>query len=207
MTMASLCIGAVMVIGATIVVLQAFDQPFADLRWGVDAGTVYQFQISAWGNALGGIAPVPEILSLDGSIINVTVIYLPVLSGLSVVSFVDRVVEVEKVNCTHSDGSLLGSFSATQIVTAVSGCLLPNGSWPLLDSLLPDETPSWTTEAEFYASSVHSDYFRMKYMWYGWVDDRGGWSGNASLTTGFPYEMLWWYSHLTETVYIKLVQI
>jgi hypothetical protein len=207
MIVASLCIGAVIVIGANIVVLQTRDQPFPDLSWGVDARTVYQFQVSTWGNALGGGIPVLEILSLSGSIINVTVTCLPILSGLSVVSFLENVVELEKVNCTYSDGILLPSFSTTQIVAALSGCLLPNGSGALPDSLLPDETPGWTPEAEFYASSGHTDYFRMMYVWFGGVDDEGGWTGNSSLVTGVPYEVLWWYSHGPETVYMQLTSV
>lgn len=200
---ATLALILIVTLGITL----ARSPPYERLRWEVEVGIIFQFEVTSWGNALGGIAPVPEILSLNGSIINVTVSNLPVLSGLSVVSFVDRVVEVEKVNCTFSDGSLLPSFTNTQIVAALSGSLLPNGSWFLLDSLLPDETPSWTPEAEFYASSVHADHFRMKYIWCGWVDDAGGWTGNSSLVTGVPYEVLWWYSHGPQTLYIQLTRV
>ncbi|TFF96752.1 hypothetical protein EU546_00780 [Candidatus Thorarchaeota archaeon] len=118
-----------------------------------------------------------------------------------------RFIHHQKARCVFSNDDPLPAYSEGQIVAAVSGCLLPTGSWSVLDSLFPDETPSWTPDSEFLAGRLHSDHFTVEYVWCGWVDDWGGWTGDSSLEGGFPYEILWYYAHGPETLYLEMTLV
>lgn len=181
-----------------------------DLYWHIDINDTLQFEIKSWGNSsLGALSPreVNEILNLNGSIILARVTSLPLLEGLlDSNGFLDHIVLVTKVTCTFLNGTEFPNEIETILCSTISGCILPLGSWSAIESLFPQDVPSWRPNEEHLATRLSDDHFNIEWVWFGTFDSSGGWFGNVSLTTGIPNQILWRYTH-SSTVFIELTLI
>ncbi|UCE10262.1 MAG: hypothetical protein JSW61_15025 [Candidatus Thorarchaeota archaeon] len=178
-----------------------------DFNWHVEIDDTFQFEFESWGNSsLGALSPleVREILNLNGTIILARVTNLPPLVGpIDSSKFLDRILLETKINCTFVNGTYLMQEIETILCSAISGCILPLGSWSVIESLFPQDVPSWRPNEEHIATRLFEDHLHIEWVWFGSFDSSGGWSGNVSLTTGTPNQVMWRYTH-SGTVFIEL---
>jgi len=181
-----------------------------DLYWHVEINDTLQFEIKSHGNSsLGVLSPsdVNEILNLNGSIILARVTSLPLLEGLlDSNGFLAHIVLDTKVNCTFLNGTDFSNEIETILSSSISGCILPLGSWSAIESLFPQDVPSWRPNEEHLATRLSDDHFNIEWVWFGTFDSSGGWFGDVSLTTGIPNQILWCYTH-SGSVLIELTLI
>ena len=150
---------------------------------------------------------VDDILGLNDTIISVTIAELPSLEGvIDSTSFKENILHIEKANCSFTNGTEITESYATEIISTISGCILPTGSWSTADSWFPQETPGYYPNEDYIATELSEDYFHIEWVWYGPYDDLGGWSGNVSITDGVPFHVLWYYFH-QGTIYIELTLV
>lgn len=175
------------------------------LAWGVDVGDTFQYRITIRSLGAGApgayvdtrYPPVDGIPSLNGTTVNITITSLPnVTSVFNSSLFTSIVLLSSKVSCVLANGTAFPTSSAeTAAVSAISGCILPLGSWSFIDSLYPDTNPSWVSGKELVASKQNPDYFHIEWEWYGAIDSKGGWSGHVRFTDGVSSLVLWNYHH------------
>jgi len=169
---------------------------FGNYEWKIELEDCYQFTVKSWGYTEGGIydtSEVGSILSMNGTLINVTIINLPSLNDIdSVESFNERVLEPLKISCMFANGSSVSSTISPIIIESISGCILPVGDWTVLDSYHEDAITNWVING--YYSVLYSDYFYLKHRWSS-IDSARVWEGNISLVNGFPRFVHWSYAH------------
>jgi len=165
----------------------------------VDDG--YQFEIESWGEYNWGNyndTKVDQLLSLNGTVINVTITSLPTLDFPIVKpSFIDKIVVIQKVSCIFSNGSEMPTIWLEVMSKSISGCIIPVGSWQTLDAYCPTykqivDTPF--SREEPYFSELRSESFLFGKIRWG-MDDCERWNGTISLDTGFPSLISWRYYH------------
>ncbi len=187
-----ICIVAV---GAIIVLLPGpFD--FDDISWSVEVGDTLQYDIRAWGEAWGGSISSSLVVALNDTSITVTVVNLPAFNSIhNAGAFRSKVIFMNKVNCSFTDGTALSEWANTTLCETISGCIFPIGAWLTMDELFPDDPPNYRPTEDYLVTILNDDEFFIKYGWWGAVDSGGSWSGNISLSTGVPSSILWSYYH------------
>jgi hypothetical protein len=146
-----------------------------------------------------------NILDLNGMTVVANVTSLPLLDGVfNSSTFFSAIVNVSRVDCVLVNGSELQNDVDTIIVSVLSGCILPIGGWPFVDSLYPDETPSFVLYPGFRASKLYPDRFFFAYIQSNGIDANWGWSGNITLSNGVPTSVHWKSDHQRFAVYIEL---
>ena len=180
-----------------IVVLQPTGLNPNNLSWTIDVGDTYEFFIRVRGESYGGSFTTPQVVPLNGTIISVTVTYLPTFETVrDAESFSSEIIFRNKVNCKFANGTALDEWANTTFCRMISVCLLPIGAWSSLDRLFPDETPSGWNPGEYaIATMLYDTWFFIGYKWWGSIDDSGGWDGETSLSTGIPFDILLYYNH------------
>lgn len=187
----------VLITVGVIVVLQPASLNPTDLSWAIDVDDTYEFFIRVRGELYVGSYTTPQVVPLNGTIISVTVTYLPTFETVrDAESFSSEIILTNKVNCTFTNGTALDEWANTIFCRMISVCLLPIGAWSSLDRIFSDDTPSgWRPSEYAIATVLHDDWFFIGYKWWGTIDDSGGWDGETSLSNGIPFDILLYYSH------------
>ena len=180
----------------------------SDLGWGIDEGEVFQYRMRAWGwTSAGHISDWLEdqILSLDGTTLNATVVSLPSVTGaFNATTFGLHIVRHSKVSCVLANGTDLEEELEYILNSSISRCFLPIGDWSGIDDLYIDELPYWgTAPLWYYASILHEDYLQFSCAWFSTIDSKDVWSGNVTLTDGVPTVALWEYTHQYPGLYVE----
>jgi hypothetical protein len=180
-----------------IVVLQPTTLNHNDLSWGIDVGDTYEFFIRVRGDSWFWSFTYPQVVPLNGTIISVTVTYLPTFETVrDAESFSSAIIFRNKVNCTFTNGTALDEWVNTTFCRMISVCLLPIGAWSSLDRIFPDDIPSGWRPGEYAIATVLYDtWFFIGYKWWGSIDSSGGWDGETYLSNGTPFDILWYYNH------------
>lgn len=180
--------------------------PVPDFEWGIQIGDMFRYEVTIHGEypQMGSISleTFNRILLLEGTTIVANVTQLPTLVGITNSStFFAVVTSVSKVVCSFDNGSEIDGDLVTKIASAISGCILPIGGWPFVDSIYQDKPLELYYDLR--SSCLYSDhlYFGCASMVY---DSYEGWSGNVSLSNGAPSNAHWWYRHQYWTIYIEL---
>lgn len=179
-----------------------------DLYWAIEVDDTLQYEIRAWGNTWGGSYSNELVFSMNDTTIDVTVTQLPSFDNVSdVPTFTSDIIHAIKVACTFSNGTDLPQWADIELTSSISGCILPVGSWPTIDEAYPDYVSSWSPDVEDHGAGLAEDCFMIWYVWFGHVDDGGGWSGNVTLTDGVPNVIVWHYQHQGSRVFMLLTLI
>ena len=188
-----LCVVMTICIVATYSVLPIILRPTASLRWDIEVGDEFIYQIVVHGYRIvedplnhSNVIYEPSFYApMNNTEIRARIINLPAL-GLwySKSSFASEVINQSKVNCTFDNGTSMQEEFSSVIVAVVSYCMLPVDDWTFLDALFPDSTTSaWYPGV--YLSKFYTDCFSISYvLWPG--DGLLSWTGNVSLASGMP---------------------
>jgi len=192
---AAICVIVVITVGVIYILLPT-PLNFSDLSWEVEVGDTFKFDISAWGESYGGSFTPTQVLPLNDTSITVSVTFLPTFDAVNNAdTFSSEIIFRNKINCTFTNGTALDEWINTIFCEIISGCILPTGAWSSIDSLFPDDTPSWEPGEDAIATILYDTWFFIEYKLYGSIDDTRGWSGDISLSTGAPYVIVWYYAH------------
>ncbi len=200
---------AVIIIGfiiGGIFIIEPFGLTLAGFYWNVDIGESYQYTVEVEGDEnYGSYWFEDDILPFNGTTLNVTVSYLPTLGNVFTKSqFTNNIINSVKVNVTFSNGTALTVWGNETLIPAISGCILPCGAWTTIDFLYPDTLAGLGLTSR--ATILHEDYFEIAYQRLG-MDDNRGWRGHVSLTTGVPSSIVWHYSHMYSTIYVRMTLV
>ena len=179
-------------------------------NWVIAVDDTYQFEIESWGELNYGKyneSQVDGLLSLNDTVINVTITYLPTLDFRIIkTSFENKIVVVQKISCIFSNGSEIPTTWVELISESISGCILPVGSWQTLDTYYPTymqlARAPFSSEG-FYFSELRSESFQFGKSRRG-MDDNERWNGTISLDSGFPSLISWRYIHMIGPIAFEL---
>lgn len=180
-----------------------------NLSWSVSVGEEFTFLIVEDGWELtggGATGNMTYFTALNGTMVTVEIIDLPSLGFyLSGSDFIDSVVERTKVSISFENGS---SIDATYpyLVRAISICILPVGSWMLIDYFFPDSDSLDRVFSVYYAYQTE-DTFRFGYNSLD-IDLILKTKGIISLDTGIPLSVSWYRRHGVDSEHnITLTQL
>ncbi|MFW9798768.1 MAG: hypothetical protein ACFFE2_17155 [Candidatus Thorarchaeota archaeon] len=179
-------------------------------EWVVSVNETYQFDVESGGGYNGGNYNVSEwikMLSLDGTVINVTITFLPSLDlEINKTTFETEIVEVQKVSCIFGNGTELPSTWLHVISMSISGCILPVGDWSILNAYHPTFDQHWYEPywGNTYFSELFDNSFQFGYAWSPDEDDGEQWNGTISLDRGFPTIVSWSYDHMYGPIELEL---
>lgn len=207
----AIVISAAVLVGILVIPPLLFPE-FAEFQgeWVIAVDDTYQFSIESWGEYNYGNyneSATDWLLSLNGTVINVTITYLPTLDFPVIkTSFENKIVIVQKVSCIFSNGSEIPTTWLELMTESISGCILPVGSWQTLDAYYP--TYKQLADAPFssegpYFSELRSESFQFGKSKWG-LDDTERWNGTISLDTGFPSLISWRYIHMIGPIAFEL---
>ena len=201
---------SVLLLASSGILYYLYFTPVDKFYWEVEVDDTHQYRVRSWGGAGGGVIDFHEveyILGLNGTTITVAIESLPSFDDvIDANSFFTNIVLQDKVKCTHANGTELSGAVGLEITEAISGCILPLGSWNALDNLFPNENHGWNPDTESLATILYEDRFYISYSWSGTFDDSGGWYGNVTLADGVPSQIRWGYFH-SIGVYIELTLV
>jgi len=186
--------------------------PEPNFEWGVHIGDTFRYQLRThatypWSLMFGvSNQTYEDILGLNGTTVVANMTSLPLLDGVFDSStFFSAIVNVSRVDCVLANGSELQNAVEGIIASAPSGCILPIGGLPFIDSLYPDETPWFPPYPGSFASKVYPDHFFFAHIQSNGIDAMWGWPGNITLSDGVPTSVQWKNTHQYFTVYIDLI--
>lgn len=170
-------------------------------QWHVQVGDSFIFTVHVTGNATsGGVVLDSPFASMNNTMIRSEIVDLPNISiFMRLANFMDEVVKFPKTSSEFENGSAIPIQHRSQINGLVSRCLLPVGSWALLDSFYPDrvEMPQNVTEVETYIGSDLGGIFRIGFARIS-TNQASGWHGQLDKSTGVPLWMeLWAWSNVS----------
>ena len=178
-------------------------------EWVVTVIETYQFEIESWGEYNYGNyneSEIDEMLSLDGTVINVTITNLPTLDfDIIKTTFENEIVAVQKISCIFSNGTEIPTIWLEVISESISRCILPVGSWLTLDAYHPTLNQIWDEHLweESYFSDLRDGSFQFGSFRRG-IDDTEIWSGTISLENGLPSLVSWSYNHMYGPIELEL---
>jgi hypothetical protein len=181
-------------------------------EWVISVGDTYQFDLQSWGEYNYGDysnLEIDELISLYGTVINITITYLPTLDFIiNKTTFENEIVDVRKVSCIFSNGTELPTTWSDVISETISGCIIPVGNWSILDAF----HPTWDqVYDELYLRNYDyfSELFDESFQFGLFIpEDEGGghevWVGSISLDIGFPSTVSWSYDHMYGPIEFEL---
>jgi hypothetical protein len=180
------------------------------LTWSISVGdkTTYHVAVEGWELDVAYVVVQPSRYAvMDGVNVSSEIVLLPELGFfLTGGEFAKRVVQIDKVNVTFQNGTIIPDDIASRLKSMLSNCILPTSSWPLIDVFFPD---TYTTEpgAGTYWSHGGTSSFHFGYYSFGF-DSITQMSSSVSYETGLPSVVSYRYRHGVDAEFnITLVQI
>ena len=194
-------------VSITVVIPMAMS---STLTWSIKLGdkASYHVTVDAWQLNVSYVVPPPSRYALlDGVNVSAAIVALPELGWfLNGVDFAERVIRTDKVNVTFQNGTAVPDDVSVRLKSMLSSCILPTGSWLLLDIFYPD-THSTGPGSDTYWSYSSTSSFQFGYYSFG-IDSITQMSSTVSLETGLPTVVSYYYSHGVDSVYnLTLLQI
>ncbi len=198
---------AIVFVSVTVVVPMAMS---STLTWSIRLGDTasYHVTVDAWQLNDSYVVPPPSRYALlDGVNVSVEIVTLPELGWfLNGVDFAERVIRTDKVNVTFQNGTAIPDDILVRLKSTLSSCILPTGSWLLIDIFYPD-THSTGPAADTYWSYTSTSSFQYGYYGFG-IDSITQMSSTVSYETGMPTVVSYYYRHGVDSEYnLTLLQI
>ena len=194
-------------VSVTVVVPMAMS---STLTWSIRLGdkASYHVTVDAWQLNVSYVVPPPSRYALlDGVNVSAEIVTLPELGWfLNGVDFTERVIRTDKVNVTFQNGTAIPDDISVRLKSMLSSCILPTGSWLLIDIFYPD-THSTGPGANTYWSYTSTSSFQFGYYGFG-IDSITQMSSTVSYETGMPTVVSYYYRHGIDSEYnLTLLQI
>ncbi|MHA2020911.1 MAG: hypothetical protein ACW96N_04300 [Candidatus Thorarchaeota archaeon] len=180
------------------------------LTWSIRLGdkTTYHTTVTGWEQNITYVGvSFSRYAVLDGIDVSAEIVFLPELGFfLNGGEFIERVILIDKVNVTFQNGSLIPADLAFRLKFMLSRCMLPTGSWSLIDIFYPD---IYTTGpgVHTYLSYSGTSSFHFGYYSFGF-DSITLMSSFVSYETGLPSVVSYHYQHGVDTeLNITLAQV
>ncbi len=194
-------------VSITVVVPMAMSSA---LTWRVSLGdkTTYRVIVYAWQLNVSYVVPPPSRYAvLDGVNVSAKIVALPELGWyLDGGDFAERVIQTDKVNVTFQNGSAIPDEFSVRLKSMLSSCILPSGSWPLIDIFYPDSHTAGPG-ADIYWSYSGTSSFHFGHYGSG-IDSIRQMSSSVSYETGLPSVVSYHYRHGVDSeLNLTLLQI
>ena len=187
-------------VSITVVVPMAMS---STLTWSIRLGdkASYHVTVDAWQLNVSYVVPPPSRYALlDGVNVSAEIVTLPELGWfLNGVDFTERVIRTDKVNVTFQNGTAIPDDISVRLKSMLSSCILPTGSWLLIDIFYPD-THSTGPGANTYWSYTSTSSFQFGYYGFG-IDSITQMSSTVSYETGLPAVVSYYYHHGLDSEY------
>ena len=191
----------------TVVVPMAMS---STLTWSISLGdkAAYHVTVYAWQLNVSFVVPPPSRYAiLDGVNVSAEIVALPELGWfLNGGDFAERVIRTDKVNVTFQNGSAIPDDISVRFKSILSSCILPTGSWLLIDTFYPDAY-STGPGADTYWSYGGTSSFHFGYYGSG-IDSITQMSSTVSYGMGLPSVVSYHYGHGMDSEYnLTLLQV
>ncbi|MHA2380423.1 MAG: hypothetical protein ACXADS_14205 [Candidatus Thorarchaeota archaeon] len=194
-------------VSITVIVPMAMS---STLTWSVRLGdkASYHVTVDAWQlNASYVVPPPSRYAILDGVNVSTEIVALPELGWfLNGGDFAERVIRTDKVNVTFQNGSAIPDDISVRLKSMLSSCMLPTGSWSLIDIFYPDSHTAGPG-ADIYWSYSGTSSFHFGHYGSG-IDSIRQMSSTVSYETGLPSVVSYHYRHGVDSeLNLTLLQI
>ncbi len=182
----------ILVITLTVIISQ---QPIIQFTgdWFIEVGNELDFRIEVRGYHIDfGYEYPPTYIEFNNTEIKANITSLPNLVFIFTAgSFLSSVVDVIKVSCTFSNGSVIDEDYEYVLISLISRTILPIGFWEQIDFLYADDYdhdyvgfgPIWT-----WVSRVEGDLFFFAHQSKEYHGSEG-WRAHVNMTTGLPVDI------------------
>lgn len=196
----AIILATIVIVSITVVIPAAMS---STLTWSVSLGeeASYHVTVDAWQSNVSYVVPPPSRYALlNGLNISADIIALPELGWfLNGGDFAERVVRKEKMNVTFQNGTAIPEDISVRLKSMLSACILPTGSWLLIDSFYP-ATHGTGPGTDTYWSYSDTDSFHFGYYAFG-IDSVTRMSSSVSYETGLPKVVSYYYRHGADSIY------
>jgi hypothetical protein len=201
----AIILATIVIVSITVVVPAAMS---STLTWSVSSGdkTSYHVIVDAWQSNVSYVMPPPSRYALlNGLNISADIIALPELGWfLNGGDFAERVIRKGKVNVTFQNGTAIPEDISVRLKSMLSACILPTGSWLLIDSFYP-ATHGTGPGTDTYWSHSDTGSFHFGYYAFGF-DSVTRMSSFVSYETGLPAVVTYYYHHGVDSMYNLTLQ-
>jgi hypothetical protein len=187
-------IASVIVVGIGISMVFVIGVPYvlsSSLYWEVEVDDVFSFLVTVSGfqsvvNSTGDTRVDPPLAGLNGQVVAARIVSLPNMTGyLNADEFYRNVILFRKIETSLQNGSSLSENDEAFLSHMISFCVLPVGSWSVIDYFFPDQPAAYDSHC---IARHEGSHFHVGFQ--SWNFDAGGLlGGNCSLLTGMPFKI------------------